>query len=76
MDAGVAWGASLRARPRNGVLRSPRIALGLTPTPCWKRVKDLGAAGVIRDYSSSLRLRARNDGGDRSGLAWPEVQGD
>ena len=26
-------------------------AVGLSPTPCWKRVKEMEAAGVIRGYS-------------------------
>jgi Lrp/AsnC family transcriptional regulator, leucine-responsive regulatory protein len=26
-------------------------AVGLSPTPCWKRVKDMEAAGVIRGYT-------------------------
>src|SRR4249920_4116614 len=27
-------------------------AVGLSPTPCWKRVKDLEASGVIRGYTA------------------------
>ena len=27
-------------------------AVGLSPTPCWKRVKDLEAGGVIRGYTA------------------------
>jgi len=27
-------------------------AVGLSPTPCWKRVKDMEAAGVIRVYTA------------------------
>jgi len=27
-------------------------AVGLSPTPCWKRVKDLEAAGLIRGYTA------------------------
>ena len=27
-------------------------SVGLSPTPCWKRVKDLEAAGVIRGYTA------------------------
>jgi Lrp/AsnC family leucine-responsive transcriptional regulator len=27
-------------------------AVGLSPTPCWKRVKDMEAAGVIRGYTT------------------------
>ena len=27
-------------------------AVGLSPTPCWKRVKDLEAAGVITGYTA------------------------
>jgi len=27
-------------------------AVGLSPTPCWKRVKDMEAAGVIRGYTA------------------------
>jgi len=29
-------------------------AVGLSPTPCWKRVKDMEAAGVIRGYTALL----------------------
>ncbi len=27
-------------------------AVGLSPTPCWKRVKDMEASGVIRGYTA------------------------
>lgn len=27
-------------------------AVGLSPTPCWKRVKEMEAAGVIRGYTT------------------------
>jgi DNA-binding Lrp family transcriptional regulator len=27
-------------------------AVGLSPTPCWKRIKDMEAAGVIRGYTT------------------------
>jgi DNA-binding Lrp family transcriptional regulator len=27
-------------------------AVGLSPTPCWKRVKDMEAAGVIQGYTA------------------------
>lgn len=26
--------------------------IGLSPTPCWKRIKDMEAAGVIRGYTT------------------------
>ena len=29
-------------------------AVGLSPTPCWKRVKDMEAAGVIRGYTALI----------------------
>ena len=29
-------------------------AVGLSRTPCWKRVKDMEAAGVIRGYSARV----------------------
>ena len=29
-------------------------AVGLSPTPCWKRVKDMEAAGVIRGYTARV----------------------
>jgi len=29
-------------------------AVGLTATPCWKRVKDMEAAGVIRGYGATI----------------------
>ena len=30
------------------------VAVGLSATPCWKRVKDMEAAGVIRGYGSTI----------------------
>jgi Lrp/AsnC family leucine-responsive transcriptional regulator len=27
-------------------------AVGLSPSPCWKRIKDMEAAGVIRGYTA------------------------
>ena len=27
-------------------------AVGLSPTPCWKRIKDMEAAGIIRGYTA------------------------
>ncbi len=29
-------------------------AVGLSATPCWKRVKDMEAAGVIRGYGATI----------------------
>ena len=29
-------------------------AVGLSPTPCWKRVKEMEAAGVIRGYTARV----------------------
>ena len=29
-------------------------AVGLSPTPCWKRIKDMEAAGVIRGYTAVI----------------------
>jgi len=29
-------------------------AVGLSPTPCWRRVKELEAAGVIRGYTALI----------------------
>jgi Lrp/AsnC family transcriptional regulator, leucine-responsive regulatory protein len=29
-------------------------SVGLSPTPCWKRVKDMEAAGVIRGYTVAI----------------------
>ena len=29
-------------------------AVGLSPTPCWKRIKDMEAAGVIRGYTALI----------------------
>jgi DNA-binding Lrp family transcriptional regulator len=34
-------------------------AVGLTSTPCWKRVKAMEAAGVIRGYGAGRRPRKR-----------------
>ena len=40
-------------------------AVGLSATPCWKRVKDMEAAGVIRGYTALVDgdpdLRIDND---------------
>ena len=33
-------------------------AVGLSATPCWKRVKDMEAAGVIRGYVASVDREA------------------
>ena len=33
-------------------------AVGLTATPCWKRVKDMEAAGVIRGYCATVDREA------------------
>jgi Lrp/AsnC family leucine-responsive transcriptional regulator len=33
-------------------------AVGLSATPCWKRVKDMEAAGVIRGYGASVDREA------------------
>ena len=30
------------------------VAVGLSATPCWKRVKEMEAAGVIRGYGASV----------------------
>ena len=32
-------------------------AVGLSPTPCWKRVKELEAAGVITGYRATVNLQ-------------------
>jgi len=29
-------------------------AVGLSPTPCWRRIKDMEAAGVIRGYTIDI----------------------
>lgn len=29
-------------------------AVGLSPTPCWKRIKDMEASGVIRGYTAVI----------------------
>ena len=29
-------------------------AVGLSATPCWKRIKDMEAAGVVRGYSATI----------------------
>ena len=29
-------------------------AVGLSPTPCWKRIKEMEAAGVIRGYTTRV----------------------
>ena len=34
--------------------------VGLSATPCWKRVKDMEAAGVIRGYGARRRPRGRS----------------
>jgi len=39
-------------RDARQTLQQLSAAVGLSPTPCWKRVKDLEAAGVIRGYTA------------------------
>ena len=31
-------------------------AVGLSATPCWKRIKDMEASGVIRGYTAVIDL--------------------
>jgi DNA-binding Lrp family transcriptional regulator len=40
----------------NGRLSNRELAkrIGLSPTPCWRRVRDLETAGVIRGYAALL----------------------
>ena len=40
----------------NGRLSNRELAkrIGLSPTPCWRRVRDLESAGVIRGYAALL----------------------
>ncbi|WP_395699849.1 Lrp/AsnC family transcriptional regulator [Aquabacterium sp.] len=33
-------------------------AVGLSPTPCWRRIKDMEAAGVIRGYTVTVDREA------------------
>ncbi|TDJ41314.1 MAG: Lrp/AsnC family transcriptional regulator [Gammaproteobacteria bacterium] len=44
----------------NGRLSNRELAerIGLSPTPCWRRVRDLEAAGVIRGYAALLNPEA------------------
>ncbi len=44
----------------NGRLSNRKLAerIGLSPTPCWRRVRDLEAAGVIRGYAALLNPEA------------------
>lgn len=46
--------AILHELQRDGRLTVQQIseAVGLSPTPCWKRVKDMEAAGVIAGYAA------------------------
>lgn len=46
--------AILRALQRDGRLTVQQLseAVGLSPTPCWKRVKAMEAAGVITGYTA------------------------
>ena len=41
---------------QNGRLSNRELAerIGLSPTPCWRRVRDLEADGVIRGYAALL----------------------
>ena len=44
----------------NGRLSNRELAkrIGLSPTPCWRRVRDLETAGVIRGYAALLNPEA------------------
>ena len=46
----------LRALSRKGRLSNAELAeeVGLSPSPCWTRVKRLEASGVIKGYSALL----------------------
>ena len=46
----------LRALARNGRLSNAELAeaVGLSPSPCWTRVRRLEQAGVIRGYAALL----------------------
>lgn len=46
----------LRALSRDGRLTNAELAeqVGLSPSPCWTRVKRLEGAGVIRGYAALL----------------------
>ena len=46
----------LRALSRRGRLTNAELAeeVGLSPSPCWTRVKRLEAAGVIKGYAALL----------------------
>lgn len=46
----------LRALARNGRLSNAELAeeVGLSPSPCWTRVRRLEAAGVIQGYAALL----------------------
>lgn len=50
----------LRALARDGRMSNQRLAehVGLSPTPCWNRVRALEAAGVITDYVAVIDQRA------------------
>src|SRR3982751_5680997 len=39
---------------KDRALQQLAAAVGLSATPCWKRVKDMEAAGVIRGYGAAV----------------------
>lgn len=56
----------LRALARRGRLTNAELAeeVGLSPSPCWTRVRRLEGAGVIRGYAALL---------DRAALGLPDT---
>ncbi|WP_373487355.1 Lrp/AsnC family transcriptional regulator [Blastomonas sp.] len=50
----------LRAMQRNGRITNAELAdtVGMSASPCWRRVRRLEADGVIRGYSAQLSRRA------------------
>ncbi|MBO4123443.1 Lrp/AsnC family transcriptional regulator [Cupriavidus gilardii] len=50
----------LRALRRDGRLSNLKLAeqVGLSPTPCWNRVRALEEAGVIQGYTALLNQKA------------------
>ncbi|SLN58035.1 Leucine-responsive regulatory protein [Roseivivax jejudonensis] len=50
----------LRTLTREGRITKTELAdrVGLSPTPCWERLKKLERAGIIEGYGARLSLRA------------------
>ena len=64
----------LRILSRDGRITKAALAdqVGLSPTPCWERLKKLEKAGLIEKSSRAIVLVNPNDLQRRISAAWEE----